>query len=262
MADFTTTRQYRKCQEIFARWYPGFRNAGEQYQDMIADLMTSETVLLDLGCGRTSLAAEQIRRAKRSVGVDLSLADLQHNQTVTHTVLADGEALPFADNTFDLIVSQWAVEHFERPEPVFAQIARILRPGGSCVFFTTNANSYIPLLSRLLSGRSQSGLIARLLQRPEHESFPTFYRANSAVQISKLCQPSGLRPTTTTYVGNPFYLAFSPLLFYCALIFEKITDAPRLNCLKLYLLTVLSKAAAPNARRERLPAVGQSANAE
>ena len=43
------------------------------------------------------------------------------------------------------------------------------------------------------------------------------------------------------YAGNPFYLAFSPLLFYCALLFEKITAAPRLNCLKLYLITVLAK---------------------
>lgn len=43
------------------------------------------------------------------------------------------------------------------------------------------------------------------------------------------------------YAGNPFYLAFSLLLFYCALLFEKINDAPRLNCLKLYLITVLAK---------------------
>ncbi len=242
VADFTTTSQYRKCEEIFARWYPGFRNAGEQYQDIVADLVTPETLLLDLGCGRTSLAAEQIQGAKRCVGVDLSFADLQHNRAVAHAVLADGDALPFADNCFDLIISQWAVEHFERPEPVFAQIARILRPGGSCVLFTTNANNYIPLLSRLLSGRSQSGLIARLLQRPQHESFPTFYRANTAARIAKLCQQAGLRSTATVFVGNPFYLAFSPFIFYCALFFEKITDAPRLHCLKLYLLTVLSKA--------------------
>ena len=241
MADFTTTRRFRQCEEIFARWYPGFRNAGEQYQDIVADLVRPEMLLLDLGCGRTSLAAEQIGGVKRSVGVDLSFADLQFNRAVGDAVMADGEALPFADNVFDLIISQWAVEHFERPEPVFGQIARILRPGGRCVLFTTNANNYIPLLSRLVSGRSQSGMIARLLQRPQHESFPTFYRANTEARMAQLCQQTGLRPTATVHVGNPFYLAFSPLLFYCGLIFEKVTDAPRLNCLKLYLLTVLSK---------------------
>ena len=248
MADFTTTQQYRTCQEIFARWYPDFRNAGEQYQDIIADLVTPQTLLLDLGCGRMSLAAEQIQRARRSVGVDLSFADLQHNRVVTYPVLADGAALPFPDSAFDLIVSQWAVEHLERPEPVFAQIARVLRPGGSCVLFTTNANNYIPMLSRLLSGQSRGGLIARLLRRAEHESFPTFYRANTAARLSKLSQRAGLRPTTTVYAGNPFYLAFSPLLFYCALIFEKITDAPSLNHLKLYMLTVLSKSGGSQVR--------------
>lgn len=241
--DFTSTSQYRRCQEIFARWYPGFRNAGEQFRDIVADLVTPDTLLLDLGCGRTSLAAEPMQRASRSVGVDISLQDLQHNHALSDLILADGELLPFADSSFDLVVSQWAVEHFERPGLVFAQIARILRPGGNCVLFTTNAHNYIPLMSRLLSGKSQSGLIAGLLQRPAHESFPTYYRANTAAQIGSLCQRFGLRPTTTVYVGNPFYLAFSPLLFYCGLVFEKLTDDPHLKHLKLYLLTVLTRPA-------------------
>jgi len=241
--DFTSTSQYRRCQEIFARWYPGFRNAGEQFRDIVADLVTPEALLLDLGCGRTSLAVEPIQRAKRSVGVDLSLPDLQENHALDDVILADGEALPFADNSFDLIVSQWTVEHFEHPGLVFAQIARVLRPGGSCVLFTTNAHNYVPLLSRLLSGQSQSGLIARLLQRPSHESFPTYYRANTAAQIGSICRRTGLCPGATVYVGNPFYLAFSPFLFCCALVFEKFTDTPPFTCLKLYLLTVLTKPA-------------------
>lgn len=241
--DFTSTSQYRRCQEIFARWCPGFRNAGELFRDLVADLVTPETLLLDLGCGRTSLAAEPIQRAKRSVGVDLSLSDLQHNRALDAVIMADGEVLPFADSSFDLVVSQWAVEHLEHPGLVFAQIARILRPGGSCVIFTTNAHNYVPLLSRLLNGESQSGLIARLLHRPAHESFPTFYRANTAARIGSHCRRTGMCLKSTVYVGNPFYLAFSPLLFCCALVFEKITDAPRLNRFKLYLLTVLTKPA-------------------
>lgn len=119
------------------------------------------------------------------------------------------------------------------------------------MIFTTNAHNYVPLLSRLLSGESQSGLIARLLQRPAHESFPTFYRANTAAQIGSLCHRTGLCLKTTVYVGNPFYLVFSPLLFCCALVFEKITDAPRLNRLKLQLLIVLTKPADESSSRSR-----------
>ena len=75
--DSTSTSLYRRCQQIFARWYPGFRNAGEQFRDIVAGPVTPEALLLDLGCGRTSLAAELLQRAKRSVGVDLSLPGLQ-----------------------------------------------------------------------------------------------------------------------------------------------------------------------------------------
>lgn len=243
MDDSTSTSQYRRCQQIFERWYPGFRNAGEQFRDIVAGLVTPEARLLDLGCGRTSLAAEPLRRAKRTVGVDLSLPDLQQTHALDDAIMADGEELPFVDNSFDLVVSQWAVEHFRHPGLVFAQFARTQRTGGSCVLFTTNALNYVPLLSRLLTGKSQSGLIARFLRRPSRESFPTFYRASTAAQIESFCRGTEMHAIATICVVNPFYLAFSPLLFYLALAYEMTTDAPRLNPLKLYLLTVLSKPA-------------------
>ena len=47
--DITSTSQYRRCQQIFACWYPGFRNASEQFRDIVADLVTPEALLLDLG---------------------------------------------------------------------------------------------------------------------------------------------------------------------------------------------------------------------
>ncbi len=239
MDDFTTTEQYRKCQEIFARSYPDFRNAGEQYRDLIAEFVTDQTLVLDLGCGRTSLAAEQIQSAGISVGVDMSFSDLEHNQIVTYRVLADGEALAFSDDSFDLIVSQWSVEHFANPRLVFGQIARVLRPGGKAVLFTTNAYNYIPVLSRFLGAGTQRLLISRLLRRAEHESFATYYRANTVHGLRRMCEEVGLRPTEIRYVGNPFYLAFSPWLFHLALLFEKVTDMPSLNRLKLYMLCVL-----------------------
>lgn len=239
MNKFAKAEHYRKCQEIFARSYPDFRSAGEQYGDLIAEVVTDQTLILDLGCGRTSLAADQIQSAAASVGVDLSYSDLERNQVVTYRVLADGEALPFSDNSFDLIVSQWAVEHFANPRLVFGQIARVLDSGGRCVLFTTNAHNYIPVLSRLLGARTQRVLIRRLLRRAEHESFATHYRANTVHKLRRLCEGVGLRPTEIRYVGNPFYLAFSPWLFHLALLFEKITDKRSLQGLKLYLLCVL-----------------------
>src|ERR1019366_2649918 len=41
--------------------------------------------------------------------------------------------LPFADATFDAVVTRLSVHHFDRPARVMSEIFRVLRPGGSFV---------------------------------------------------------------------------------------------------------------------------------
>jgi len=226
---------------MFERQYPNFRNAGQRYDDLVREVVTPNAMVLDLGCGRMSLAANQLRKASCSVGVDLGLHDLQLNKDVDFTVLADGETLPFATGAFDVVVSQWAVEHLERPAPVFAEISRVLKPGGDCILFTTSAYNYVSVASRLMGDRLQQTWIRHILKRPDHESYATRYRANTPKALSRLGRQAGLVDSKIISVGNPFYLAFSTLLFRFALLFEIITDVKCLNPLKLYLLFVAYK---------------------
>lgn len=232
---------YQRCQELFDRAYPGFRNAGERYHDLVANLVTPQTRLLELGCGGMSLAKEPISCAGQSIGIDLDQAGLHSNTLLQHLALADGGAIPLADASVDLVVSQWVVEHLAQPAQVFGEIARVLRPGGRAVLFTTNAWNYVPLLSRMVSGKVQRWLIETLLRRPDNESFPTYYRANSRRALRRLAYDSGLQLEHLEFVGNPFYLAFSPPLFRLALLFEQLSDPQPLRGLKLYVLAVLSR---------------------
>ncbi len=241
MSEFINSPRYRRCQARFDRWYPNFRDAGKRYHDLVAAAVTPETVLLDLGCGRTSLAGAAFQNARQSVGIDLGLDDLRCNTTVAHALLANGEALPFASASFDLLTSQWVMEHLVRPECVFREMARVLRPGGQAILFTTNALNYIPLISRLTPAAWQSGVLRRWLKRPERESYPTRFRVNTRRRLAHVAQAAGLELTSCDYVGNPFYLAFSPLLFGIALLFEKVTDPPLLRRFKLYIVATFKK---------------------
>jgi SAM-dependent methyltransferase len=45
-------------------------------------------------------------------------------------VHADASALPFLTDSFDLVVSRFAVHHFEQPAAPIAEMARVCRPGG------------------------------------------------------------------------------------------------------------------------------------
>ena len=57
-------------------------------------------------------------------------------------VAAVGEALPFADQTFDLIYSSYVLEHVRDPEKVLTEAVRVLKPGGMAVFELPNHLSY------------------------------------------------------------------------------------------------------------------------
>jgi SAM-dependent methyltransferase len=55
---------------------------------------------------------------------------------------AFGEALPFADETFDIIYSSYVLEHVRDPEKVLTEAVRVLKPNGVAVFELPNHLSY------------------------------------------------------------------------------------------------------------------------
>jgi SAM-dependent methyltransferase len=73
-----------------------------------------------------------------AIGLD-PLADLYPSlfpewQERAKTMRGYGEALPFGDASFDLVLSDNVVDHAERPDAILAEMARVLRPGGVFYF--------------------------------------------------------------------------------------------------------------------------------
>src|SRR5688500_10005804 len=104
MIDFQATRQYQRCEVIFDRVYPDFRKAGEQYQEILKDLIRPSTSVLELGCGRASLAPDAIQQASYSVFIDLSVGDGSSSETMTCTVIDGGQNIRVAPHTADIVM--------------------------------------------------------------------------------------------------------------------------------------------------------------
>jgi len=90
-------------------------------------------VAVDAACGTGRYAAQLAARGHDVHGFDTSAGML----TLARTKVPDGHfeeaemtAMPMADSTADLVVNTLAITHVEDLVPVFAEAARILRPGG------------------------------------------------------------------------------------------------------------------------------------
>jgi SAM-dependent methyltransferase len=85
------------------------------------------TVVLDIGCGRGSF--ELTGGSVTVVGTDLE----RRPQNRSIFVQADAAELPFADRSFDLIISNHSLEHFTDLAGALNEIGRVVKTGG-CLF--------------------------------------------------------------------------------------------------------------------------------
>ncbi len=96
---------------------------------------------LEYGCGACQFGIKVAMRGARVTGLDLSMAQLREglaNMAETGVgypiVQADGERIPFRDESFDLAFCDHGVMGFADPYATVPEVARVLRPGGVFVF--------------------------------------------------------------------------------------------------------------------------------
>lgn len=92
--------------------------------------LPSRSTVLDLACGTGDLCIELERVGHRAVGIDLSFGMLAAARTDAPLVHADVLRLPVADRTVDGVTCGFALRNLEELPRFFAELARVLRPGG------------------------------------------------------------------------------------------------------------------------------------
>lgn len=95
-------------------------------------------VLVD-GCGLGMYLRHLRHFTEDIVGLDIEFERLQEAKTKAPWVVNGvGEALPFASNRFDLILSHEVLEHVQDDQAAINEIVRTLIPGGRLVLFCPN----------------------------------------------------------------------------------------------------------------------------
>jgi demethylmenaquinone methyltransferase/2-methoxy-6-polyprenyl-1,4-benzoquinol methylase len=85
---------------------------------------------VDLACGTGDLCRELQRQELRPIGVDLSFGMLAAARTDAPLLEGDALGLPVPAASVDGATCGFALRNFESLPPFFAELARVVRPGG------------------------------------------------------------------------------------------------------------------------------------
>jgi SAM-dependent methyltransferase len=106
---------------------------------------------IELGCGTGYVSVWLARRGARPVGLDNSSAqlttarELQYRFGLRFPLLqANAEQAPFADASFDLVITEYGASIWCDPYAWIPEAARLLRPGGQLIFLV---NSVLMMLT-------------------------------------------------------------------------------------------------------------------
>lgn len=204
---------------------PGWKSSGDQLEAMVRSHVTARSRILDLGCGRGGVVELLWREVELAAGLDPDSPSLsEHRAQGMPVVRGVGERMPFVDESFDLIVCLWVLEHLKDPVEAFREVRRVLRPRGHFVFVTPNMRNPLMVANRI--GKAlpslQRRLVPRFYGREEADTFPVQYRANTVEAIREHAEAAGMQVYDLRVVPDPTYLAMNSLMFQASVMSERL----------------------------------------
>lgn len=205
--------------------FGGFSNVDGtiSFYSRVQSLLPKTGVVCDIGCGRGTAAADRVEYRRRLrdlrgperivIGLDMDPV-AQSNPLINHFVLYDGCKLPLNDQSVDIVVSDFVIEHLANPRAYFAEIGRILKLGGRLCVRTPNVRSYFGLSVKLLPQRVKHQVLRSVEpDREAHDVFPALYRCNTHRALVRDLSSAGFRATVIGHEAEPAYFGFSPQLY-------------------------------------------------
>ena len=145
--------------------------------------------LLEIGCGMGTDLLQFARGGARCVGIDLtprSVEITRHRFRLYGAdgrfMISDGEHLPFADNSFDVVYSNGVLHHTPDTAGSIREVHRVLRPGGVAkvmLYHRHSLNYWLEIVLRrgilgaeFLRGRSGEDIMSRVIEFSDHGARP------------------------------------------------------------------------------------------
>jgi SAM-dependent methyltransferase len=192
-----------------------------EFYTRINALVDEKSRVLDFGAGRGQWALDPMPEMSRRlrtlkgrvaevVGSDVDEVVMTNPTLDTAAVVELGAPLPFEDESFDLVIADYVLEHINRDDAqdVADDIMRVLKPGGFLAARTPNKWGMIGLGARLIPNDLHIGVLSRLQpgRKPE-DVFPTRYAMNTRKHLRRLFDGQAVH--VYGHVNEPTYFGRS-----------------------------------------------------
>jgi len=169
------------------------RHRYEQYAPWMRRVMGFDKFpgarLLEIGCGMGTDLLQFARGGARCVGIDLTPRSVEisrHRFALYGApgtfMISDGEQLPFASDTFDVVYSNGVLHHTPDTAGAIREVHRVLRPGGTAkvmLYHRHSLNYWFEIILRrgvvggeFLRGRSAEEIMSRVIEFSDHDARP------------------------------------------------------------------------------------------
>lgn len=216
--------------KLFKRYYPDdIPDVTEQFFGWIRESVTPETVMLDLGAGGPSPLPIKVFKGevRKVIGADIDESVMSNDQLDEAHIVREGE-LPFPENSFDVVISDYVLEHVRRPRPFLGDVYRVLKRSGSFFFRTPSRFHYVSVISRLTPHSFHEWVANRARGGLPGESFGqyrTYYRMNDRAKLRELARQAGFGEIELRCrEAHPAYLTFHAAPFMAGVAYERLVN--------------------------------------
>ncbi len=207
------------------RFYPHY--SLNLFRELLAQKIRPTDHVLEIGAGSGEGDQKHFDlrgKVARYAGIDPD-ARVLDNQYLDDARVGQAEALPFANESFDLVFHTSVAEHLKSPLACNREIARILKPGGRLLFQTPNRYYYPMLAARMTPHWFHAFYVAHFGSgRTSTGVFPTHYKLNDEKSIKEGLHSCGFECEVQHLSSPPGYLRFSRLSFLGGVLIERILE--------------------------------------
>lgn len=215
--------------------------------EMLAPYRRPDSVLLDIGCGIGRNARRFAAGFGRYIGLNLDAAELviarEKNPHPGFEFLR-GDAMdmaPIPAASADAALLIFVLEHIADPPRLFAELARVLKPGGGVLFAAPNLWNLNSLVIRALPAGARLSIKRVLTGRDEPPDYPIYYRCNTVARMDRVAAAHGFARDRLEMLSSLGYLFRLPGFYAWHRFTDRLTERGGLKRFREFIFVTYRK---------------------